>query len=96
MQAGRPLFGAIPPLELKWALRRWAWPSWLEQKFQPKLNQPGITGGAGCPAEECAGKRGIGSPEIRVVKSVEELRPELETVTLHEARVLGQGKVPVL
>ena len=68
----------------------------LVQELEPKLNETRIPLGAGCSAENPTCGTGVGSSEVRMVKAVEELSPELNAESFLDARILVQRKVPVL
>src|SRR5713226_1480441 len=69
-----------------------------ENKLQGELNQPWISTGHGRVDRAEIGTTKIlgGEPELRVVKQIEELRPELKTVPFGKICPLEYGEIKVV
>src|ERR1039457_7030227 len=66
-----------------------------EDQLQGELDPPRGIGGAD-GAEGGTGGLGVRYPEIRVVRNVEELRPELQPDLFHDPEVLVDREIPLI
>src|SRR5436305_1459677 len=72
-----------------------SWPHSSEKQLQPKLNQPWIVQDSIHSPIRWIAEPTIRTAEPRVVKDVEELRPELQVDSLRHAGVFNGGEVEI-